>query len=215
MLERDLKLYFKTAGEPSQEALADITASVQSGLKLEQGLRRKATREVVDAMVREIALSTYYAADFLHIPPWPNFGLTYEWGKKPPKKQRKHRRVILANATVGIDNPYGRIGFSPLYLGAIADFLMGRNYDRALNWGNGEPLAKITAHENYHVWQYFVYPKTMEKETEVLSSSGGLRAWEKTRAERTARGFEDIFEGARNSPYSREDLWDPKSRTYL
>lgn len=199
MIESEVRQFFETAQKPKLSVIDEIAAEVSVGIKLEQGIGHKTTKEVRDLMVKEIATTTFYASDFLGTPPWPSFGLIYEWGSEPPDKYRTRDRVVLANATVNHKHPEGLINFAPFYLEAIARFMDTPDYT-ALSFSNGDPLSKIAAHECYHVWQHFVFPKNIEKHTEVLFSAGSvnLSNWEKTRAERSARLFEDIFEGARN-----------------
>lgn len=197
MIESEVRQFFETAQKPSPSIVDEIAAEVSLGIRLEEGIGHKTTKEVRDSLVKEIATTVFYASNFLGTPPWPSFGLIYEWGSKPPEKYRSQNRIVLASADVDDNNPYGLINFTPYYLEATAGFMMGVNNINSLTHGHGNPLSKVTAHESYHIWQYFELPKSMERQTEVLFSAG-LCAWEKTRAERSAKLFEDIFEGGRN-----------------
>ncbi|HYM65293.1 MAG TPA: hypothetical protein VES68_02305 [Candidatus Sulfotelmatobacter sp.] len=214
MVERDLRRYFKTKEEPTPSQIQDISEEVASGTGLEQGIGYKTSPEVLDEIIREIAVSTYYSSDFLSNTPWPNFGLIYDWGGKPSRRHKNSNRIVLAEASIDVKNPYGLISFSPEYLSSIADFMMGRYTYDSLTLNAEHPLPKTTAHENYHIFQYFNFPKTMEKYVEVAASEG-LSKWEKTRAERSARIFEDVFQSASTCLYGGEHAWDSNAKIYI
>ncbi len=194
MVETELAKYFKTAEVPRPRDLRPFKRAVERGLHLEDGLGDRVDYSVIDDMTEEIAAASFHASDFLRNKGVPNFGLIYPWGGEQPRVKNKGM-VVLADADVNFDNPNGLIRFSPKYLDAIANFKMGIDDSVVLSYGHDSSLDKITAHEEYHIYQYFCFPITMERHVQAASSKD-LAEWNKTWAEKGARRFETVYDAS-------------------
>lgn len=191
MVERELINYLEIPPKRNGRVLSRIRTQVQEGIRLEDASYLQISSDTRESMLSQISETIYDTSDFLSIS-HPEVTLIYPWDGSPGDTPDTDQNVI-ANASCGKNANEGIIGFSPLYLQSVVEYVqMGKRHGMAYMMGRNS-LYQITAHEQYHIWQFFQFPSVTHKHTDVLKKEG-QKDWNSTWTERGAQIFGDMFD---------------------
>ncbi len=191
MVEKELINYLETQPNRKGRVLSKIRTCVERGIRLEDASYLRISPDTREFIVSQISETIYDTSDFLGIS-HPEVTLIYPWNGSPGESPDSDQNVI-ANASRAKNAKKGAIGFSPLYLQSVVDYVqMGKREGMAFKMGRNS-LYQITSHEQYHIWQFLEFPTVAHKHIDVLKQEG-QNEWNSTWTERGAQMFGDMFD---------------------
>lgn len=202
MVERRLALTLNRKGE--YKLPTKFHREIYEGLGIRNADFLKIPNKITQEIIDNIAIDLIDLSKYLEIP-LPKIGLTIPWdggGSKSMLSSHANYSIsdILASATVD-DNlhPEGIIQYSPFYLKSYVSSRMGIEQDIEYP---PLPLRVLNGHEAFHLWQYKNKRDQVLRDVHILENED-LEAWNKTKTEIEARGFEKTWlQEINDLPYS-------------
>jgi len=178
MIEREFEIFSESLlFDPT--VFASIKTSVEQGLLLD---KIRGDRERKRKFEFFAANTIQYCSGFLQIP-----GPVIEIGREITSDGKEY----MASAEFNSGNP--KILFSPDYIEShiIPVKETRRKGKKAIDTLKMSPI-RITAHECYHIWQFFSFEGRLSRDS--YNTSGNTAEWNKTLSERGANLFGQMAE---------------------